>query len=187
MKKLFAYLRSIFYPASRDIKKIRKDLSSLEKEMNEISGWSNQVKAIVRLFQVISPIQDKGGFAELITNLKRKNYGQMDGVISALEILQIHFRKAGREEFGMNRTKKGEEVTAGKVYLGDVFGIWTFSAEHFLSKQKDLEHQFREDISKDPKNPVSMWWIINNYQAEAFVKSHTKGILEQIEILKKVA
>lgn len=185
--KVIKVLKATFSPAVNDLKKIENDLNSLQKEMQEISKMDNKVEAIIRLFKVISPIQDKGGFSQVICKLQEKNYGQLDQIISALEVLQIHFRRAGRSEYGINRTKAGEEITSAKVFLGDVFGIWTKSASYWLENQEECKKTLRYDVSKDPKNPVSTWYLINEYQAGGFVKSHTEGILEQISILKKVA
>lgn len=185
--KAIKVLKATFSPAANDLKKIENDLSFLQKEMQEISKMNNQVEAIIRLFKVISPIQDKGGFSQTISKLQEKNYGQLDQIISALEVLQIHFRNAGRDEYGINRTKTGEEVTSAKVFLGDVFGIWTKPASYWLANQEECKKMIRPDVSKDQNNPVSTWYLINEYQAGSFVKSHTKGILEQIAVLKKVA
>lgn len=182
-----AQLWSVIFPAKNDLKKIEDDLNSLQKEMLEISKMDNKVEAIIRLFKVISPIQDKGGFSQTICILQEKNYGQLDQIISALEVLQIHFKKAGRSEYGINRTKSGEEVTSAKVFLGDVSGIWTKPASYWLANQEECKKTLRGDVSEDPENPVSTWYLINEYQAGGFVKSHTEGILEQIAILKKVA
>lgn len=185
--KAIKVLKTIFSPAANDLKKIENDLNSLQKEILEISKMDNKIEAIIQLFKVISPIQDKGGFSQTICTLQGKNYGQLDQIISALEALQIHFKKAGRSEYGINRTKFGEEVTSKKVFLGDVFGILTKSAFYWLANQEEYKKILRPDVSKDRNNPVSTWYLINEYQAGGFVKSHTDGILEQIAILKKVA
>lgn len=185
--KAIKILKATFSPVINDLKKIENDLNSLQKEMLEISRMDNKVEAILRLFKIISPIQDKGGFAQTIFALQRKNYGQLDQIISALEVLQIHFRNAGRDECGMNRTKAGEEVTSSKVFLGNIFGLWTLPASYWIENKKKLEKTTRPDVSKNPEAPISEWYLINEYQAGSFVKSHTDGILEQISILKKVA
>lgn len=187
--KIIKVLKATFSPAVNDMKKIENDLNFLKKEMLEISKMNNKVEAIIRLFKVISPIQDKGGFSQTIFTLQEKNYGQLDQTISALEVLQKHFKNAGREPYGLNRTKQGEEVTSAKVFLGDVFGIWTKSASFWLENQKRFE---TEDSGATPKDGcgreyISVWYCINDYQAGSFVKSHAEGILEQISILKKVA
>jgi hypothetical protein len=187
MKKVFAFIRAMIWSPKRDFRRINEKAVMLQKQMQEISVMPNKVEAIVRLFQVISPLQDAGGFSDVITKLKKKNYGQIDQEISALESLQSHFRSAGRNIFGYNRTKPGEEVTAQSVYLGDVFGLFTKTAAYWLSKQAELQKDYRRDISKDPNNPVTTWYCINDYQASPFVKHHTEGIIKSIELIKKAA
>ncbi|TSD03155.1 MAG: hypothetical protein Athens071416_216 [Parcubacteria group bacterium Athens0714_16] len=183
MKKFIAFLKSLFKSPKKDLKKILPTLEELQKQMLSIEAMDNKVEAIVRLFQVISPVQDSGGFSQTLSVLQAKNYGQLTETIGALEILQKHINNAGRSPYGMNQTKKGQEVTAADVFLGDVFGIWTKPASYWLSKQDELKKEFRVDISKDPKNPVTTWYCLNDYQAGIFVKSHTDGILEKITIL----
>ncbi|MBU3969002.1 hypothetical protein KJ991_02185 [Patescibacteria group bacterium] len=181
--KIVAFLRSFFGPPKRDLKKIVPQLEKLQKQIKNVASMPNSVGAIVRLFQIISPLQDVGGFSQTMFILQAKNHGQLDKIIGALNALQKHFENAGRCEYGMNRTQKGQPITPDDVWLGNVYGIWTNTAQYWLERQEELEKQFRLDLSKDPKNPVTTWYCINNYQAGRFVKSHTDGILENIKIL----
>lgn len=184
MKKV-SFFSGLFFSSKKTIEKIQPQLQSLEEEIKAIEAMENKVEAIVRLFQVISPIQDAGGFSQEIFDLKKHNRdGKFNGQIEALGILQKHFRNAGRSEYGMNRTVKGEEVTNEKVFLGNVFGVWTKTAAYWLSEKSKLEKTFRPDVSKYPESPVSEWCLINDYQCDSFVKSHTEGILKQIKVLK---
>jgi len=176
-------MKKLVFGLSGQLQKIQPELSNLEKSLTEIQGTSNKVEAIVKLFQIISPIQDAGGFSALISKLQKKNRKKFATKLQALEILQKHFENAGRCESGFNRTKTGEEVTSSKVYLGDVYGIWTKPASYWLNHQQELEQDFREDLSKDPEKPVSTWYCING-QAGTFVRSHAEGILKQISVLK---
>jgi len=182
-RNIVARFKAYFSNPLNDINKIEEKLSDLKQQMQEIANMPNKVQAIVKLFQVISPIQDAGGFKQTIFSLQEKNYGQLNSIISALEVLQRHFGNAGRSAYGMNRTKVGEEVTAAKVFLGNVFGIWTFTAEYFLQEEDRMKTETREDISKDPAKPVTNWYCINDYQCAGFVGSHVEGILEQVNIL----
>lgn len=184
MKKANIFTRLFFSP-KKTIEKIKPQLQNLETEIEKIEAMDNKVEAITKLFQVISPIQDAGGFSQEIFELQKHNRNKkLDVQIEALRILQTHFHRAGRSEYGINRTTKGEEVTTEKVFLGNVFGLWTKTAAYWLSKKPELEQTFRYDVSKDPERPASNWYLINNYQCGTFVKSHTEGILEQIKILK---
>jgi len=163
-------------------------LEILEAEIRKIEKMENKVESIVRLFQIISPYQDAGGFIQDIINLKKQNQGgKFSSQIRALQILQMHIENAGRDKNGYNRTVKGERVTEEKVFLGDVRrGLSINAAAYWLREKSNLEKNFRSFISEDAKKPVSDWYLINDYLCGSFVKSHCDGILEQIRIFKSV-
>lgn len=187
MKKFTSWVKSIFANPAKDYNNISKTIDSLIKEMERIKKMPNKVEAIIELFKVISPLQDAGGFSQTIFKLQEKNYGQLDETITALESLQKHIVNAGRSEYGMNRTKPGEAVTAANVYLGDVFGIWTKPATYWLENQQRFEND-DSGVSPKPESGrkfISTWYCINDYQAGEFVQSHVNGIIEQIDLLKK--
>ena len=181
------FFATLFFNSKKVIINIQSRIQVLEKEIKSIELMDNKVEAIVRLFQVISPIEDAGGFSQEIFDLSRHDNGKFSQQIEALLVMQKHFYLAGRSEYGINRTKKGEEVNADKVYLGDIFGIETKTATYWLGKKEELQKTLRPDVSKNPENPISTWYIINDHQCGGFVKSHTDGILAQIAILKAVA
>lgn len=146
------------------LKEIQPQLQELEKEMTKISGMTNKVEAIIKLFQVISTFQDAGGFRKLVDKLNgnKKYFPQLEAAM----ILQDHIKNAGRCPYGMNRTHEGEEVTAENVFLGDIAGLWTKTASFWLARERD-----------------GAWGCIS-CQAEKFVKSHVDGILKQIVVLR---
>lgn len=172
---------------TRTIEPIKAKLLQLEVELELIAMAENKIEAVVKLFKIISPIQDEGAFSREISKLKKiDRKGKKGSMIAALEVIQKHCKNAGRCEGGMNRTMFGEEVNAEKVYLGDIFGIWTKSAAYWLEKKEELKKNLCPDASKDPKKPLSTWYLINDYQCGSFIKSHANGILEQITIFKAV-
>lgn len=164
------------------LEKIQPELVKLEKAIGEVAKKQNKVEAIVLLFQTISPLHDSNPFTATEAKIRKKSKNKKQ--LEALQTLSQHFVNAGRSEYGLNRSKKGEEVTADKIYLGDVFGLFTKPASYWLANQEKLKQEFRPDASNDPENPVSNWHLINDYQAGNFVKSHIDGILKQIAILK---
>ncbi len=186
--KIVARIRATFSSPKKDIKTILPTLENLKKELEEIQKMQNKVQAIIRLFQTISPLQDAGGVSQTCSKLQEKNYGQLDKAIHALEVLQKHLHNAGRNKYGMNRTIQKEEVTAAKVFLGDVFGIWTYPASYWLENQEKCDNQPVESaLLKNSDRNASVWQCINDYQAGSFVKSHVEGILNQIGILQAFA
>ncbi len=161
----------------RFIESIQTNLQLLKEQLELVDATENKVEALVRLFQVISPLQDAGGFAQVITNLKKYDRkGKYAEQLKALEILQKHFENAGRCEYGINRTVKGEEVTADKVMIGSVRGLNTFSASYWLERKERL----MTDWHPDYKNS---WEAINGY-CRNIVVQHVQGINQQIAVLK---
>ena len=117
--------------------------------------------------------------------VNKRNYGQLNEYINAFEKLNRHIRCCGRDKSGLNRTEVGEEPNAHNVYLGNIFGIWTFPASHWLENKERLKKELHPEISKNPDKPVSEWYCINDYQAGSFLKNHVEGITEQLDYLNK--
>ena len=182
MKKNF--FRSLFSNERKIIKSISPRIEDFEAKIKAVKAKNEKkesVEALIDLFKVISPIQDAGGFDKEIEYLRK--YGKNQDILAALVALRTHFYKAGRDLYGMNRTEVDEEITSEKIFLGNIFGLWTRRASYFLSEKKELEKTFCSEAST-PDKPVSYWEIINDYQCGKFVKSHTDGILKQIAVLK---
>jgi|GEM_PF-1134178 len=185
--KIKASIKAFLADPKKDIQAILPQLISLKKEIETIKNMPNKVEGVVKLFQVISPLQDTGGFRQTIDLLKQKNHGQLEKQLEALSVLQSHINRAGREQSGWNRTRPGESVDATKVYLGNVYGIWTLTADYWLAHQKENEKDLRPDLSRNPEKPISTWYLINDFQCGNFIQSHVEGILKQISVLQKSA
>jgi hypothetical protein len=185
--KIKETVKAFFSDPKKDIQAILPQLISLKKEIEKIQNMSNKVEGVVKLFQVISPLQDARAFSKTIISLEKKDYGQLNRQITALTVLRSHINNAGRSEYGWNRTYEGEAVDATKVFLGNIYGIWTKTAAYWLQHQKENEKDFRPDISKNPEKPITTWYIINDTQCGNFIKSHTEGILKQISVLQSAA
>ncbi len=169
------------FGSKKVISDLQPKLKKLEEEIKCIEKMENKVEAIIRLFQVISPLQDAGGFEKEIAALRKKGRRKRKEQVEALENLQVHVRRAGRG--GINRSKEGEEVTPDNVYLGDVYGLFTKTARFWLSQKENMKKELRPEISENEKSPISNWYLINDYLCDNFVSSHTSGILKQIKVL----
>ena len=180
--KALAFIRCLFGKSPKKIiKKNLKWISELKLDLLKIIAMeNNQVRAIIFLFRSISPIQDQGGFNDLIKSLREKNYGQLDELIESLETLQIHINRAGRDKYGMNRTSPGQEVTPENVFLGDVYGLLTKPASFWLERQEVMKKESRPDLEQSERRKITNWDCINS-QAGNFVKSHTIPMIEEIE------
>ena len=185
--KIKETVKAFFSDPKKDIQAILPQLISLKKEIEKIQNMSNKVEGVVKLFQVISPLQDARAFSKTIISLEKKDYGQLNRQITALTVLRSHINNAGRSEYGWNRTCAGESVDASKIFLGNCYGIWTKTAAYWLQHEEENKKDFRPDVSKNPDKPVTTWHLINDCQCGDFLKSHVDGILKQIFVLQSAA
>ncbi|TSC75385.1 MAG: hypothetical protein G01um101430_480, partial [Parcubacteria group bacterium Gr01-1014_30] len=77
------------------------------------------------------------GIGDLIAAFEEDNRGgEHNEVLEKLRALQKYFENAGRDEYGWNRTKPGETVTADRVFLGNIYGLFTHPVP-FWQQKKD--------------------------------------------------
>jgi len=167
---------TFLFPVKNDIRDISAEIIEIKKEMELIYLMENKVEAIVRLIKYLTEIQDEGGFADIISKLKKKNDGQLNTVISTLSCLQIYFSFKSHVR-RLSTAKFGEEITADNVHFGGINGYKNLPASYWLANQKYLE--------KEQFGSMSMWNYINNYLAGSFVRSQALGIQSAINELQK--
>ncbi len=144
--------------------------------MGAFKKAADPVREIVNFFDYISVWQDQGGVQELIDTFNRAKDEQ---TLQALEALQEHIKECGREPFGMNRTQKGQRVTPHDVYLGNVWGIWTYPASEFIA-DKDINKD------KDPRTGLTVYETIEK-QARDFMCFHADSMVKLITNLEEMA
>ena len=186
MKNFLKRIYCLFYPSKKDMRLINGELKNLHTQLFNILNDSNKVESLVKFFQVILPFQESGLISETIRNLKSKNYGQNNMAIKTLEKIENHLVKVQNSEY--NQAEFGEIPNYKTIFLGGIFSISKESVEYFLKKREKLEKQ---DLGIDlpcykGKGFTSVWYCLNNYQAENFLKNHTEKILLQISILKEL-
>ena len=185
VQKLFKRFYCLFSPSKKDLGLIHEDLENLHNQLFYILNTSNKIEVLVDFFKIILPIQENGLIKEAIINLRRKNYGQNNMTIKVLEKIQSHLEKIQNSEF--NETEYGEEPTEETIFLGNIFCIPREPARYFLEKRarlKKLDLGYPLPNFKE-KGFVSVWYCLNNYQAEVFLKKHKENILIQLSILKE--
>ena len=168
----------------QELEVVIRELNMLGENIKPLLRKSDRCTALVAFFNLTSPWHDRG-LHSLITKLQQVNWrGQYDSTIEQLRQLQSLFEQSGRNPYGWNRTKPGEAVTEHNVYLGNVFGVWTFTIAHFREGQDrpknpwklgDWNCKYLED-----KNDFDM---VSDYQARPFVQKNGKAIIEAVEVL----
>lgn len=112
-----------------------EQLKTLLEELKNNNGQDSLTK-LVSLFNLISPWQDRGikeEYDAVVAANRRDRYALL---LDQLGILSGHFHNTGRDKCGMNRTKTGEYVTDNNVFLGNIYGLWTFPIPEW-GKDKD--------------------------------------------------
>lgn len=158
------------------------ELNTLAENIRPLLRNSDRCAALVAFFNLTSPWHDRG-LHGLIAKLQQVNWrGQYDSTIEQLRQLQSLFEQSGRHEYGWNRTKPGEVVTEHNVYLGNVFGVWTFTIADFRKDTNKPKNQWKgggfDCKYLEDKNDFDM---VSDYQARPFVQKNGKAIIEVIE------
>ena len=117
-------------------------------------------------FDITSKWHDRG-LGDIIAAFSVVNDGQYDSVISQLITLDHHFVTTGRNPCGWNRTEYGEAVTPEKVFLGNVYGLFTRTAEYW-AKEKDSP---KGGWGYPNMEHLSPYDVVSN-QARKFIRHH---------------
>ncbi len=152
--------------------KLRRNLATLGRAPQH--PLAEPLYELVHLLDVVSRWHDRGLQAE-IAPFSAVNYGQWDEVIRILCQLEEHFRRAGRDPYGMNRTDKGERVTAEKVFLGNVHGLFTHSVPFWVARR-----------NVHPDFPNANAYDMVCAQSRRFMTSHTGPMIKLIDELESL-
>jgi hypothetical protein len=106
-----------------ELKSLKRDLESIDKNDRE------PIKILVNLFNTIAPWHDQKPF-EQITICLKKFSNRYSKLLANINELEAHIINAGRDEYGLNRTVPGQTVTLDNVYLGNIYGLWTKTAQY---------------------------------------------------------
>ncbi len=173
----------MFLSSVRILKRVNLQLNKLEVEIRKVQEMNNKVEAIVQLFKMIAPIHDTDYFASEIAELsKRKN---KDNEVEVLKELRTCLQCTGRSNYGINRTQKGEAVTADKIYLGNLlFQIQPHPAAYWLSYRDQLERITCSAWSDLYAEKASVWQVVHNHECCILVNMQVFNILKYIALLK---
>lgn len=171
---------------AQELRVIVGELQTLAERIESLLTAQDRCSALVAFFNLTSPWHDRG-LQGIIKRLESVNWrGQYDPTIEQLQVLQDLFQHSGRSPYGWNRTKPGEVVTEHDVYLGNVFGVWTFSIARFRVGQCEPPVSWG-GWSCDYLEGKNTFQVVSDYQARPFVQKNGKAIISAIQALKKVA
>jgi len=170
--KIRKRLKSVYIKPKRKLAEMKPALEELQQNLKQVYGSADPLTDIVLFFDIMSRWHDRG-VDDLIKAFEETNFGQHNEVIKDLRNLQRHFKNAGRNMSGWNRTRFGETVTPNKVFLGNILGLPIETVSHWISL-KGLTRTGMMDYN-----------IVEN-QARWFMVSHAKlmfPILSRIQQL----
>ena len=180
---MFAFIRNLFkrFDPLAPLKAVMPELKQLDNDL--ATCWQTYGDPLLRIapfFNIVSKWHDRDGFGEAVRQL-RQDGPKYQGYLVYLDTLQKHFANAGRCEYGWNRTKPGEQVTADRVFLGDIFGLFTKPVSYWLTLKLELQPGEVTHPAAPGKSPRE---LVTN-QAYQFMWSHVCGIRETIAELDR--
>ena len=163
--------------ARRKLAALIPELQQLRQALQRESKVGDPLTLIVYFFDIVSKWHDRG-LTDIIAELERVKFrGRYDEIIEKLKTLQGHFVNAGRDPYGMNRTKRGQMVTEDNVYLGNIYGLFTKTVRFW--KQRKGEPKGGWGFSNmEHLNPFD----VVSRQAREFMMSHA-GMIKLIDKL----
>lgn len=185
MKKITAFILCFFSEYCKFIRKRRRFLYELQANLRSLYFMANKVEAIVRFYQIIYPLQRTDRLNDLISDLEKRNYGQISALVNSLKNLQ---RKAD-EIYGnteTNLTIPGKKPDKYSIYLTwDSKGFKKMSASYFLRAELELRDQILPaEPGEVPVSKKTTWDIINN-QAGIIVLNSSNSLLEELTVIEE--
>ena len=149
-------------------------LKELKQQLNDLGEFPTDYKSsfqyAVDFFNIVSSFHDDGFIYNSPKTLNDEQHN-----------FNACIHNCGRQSCGINRTVKGETVTLKNTYWGDIFGIWTFTGEHFMEDDAtypDFHRWLKEESkSKCEKNPP-VAWVISTMQIKPFVENGRNRLID---------
>lgn len=155
----------------RSIREQRQRAVSLLRNAHDeihgaIEGSAHPFDSMIRFFNATSELHDNIDElhkAVAASGLKKAEFKSAQEVLSQL---QEQIRNGGRSPYGINRTNPGEKVDESNVFLGNVWGLWTFPINKWRSTEyNDVNYNGEYGGNKLGFNPITR-------QAQRFVQSY---------------
>ena len=172
------YIKSLFNKPEKQLLALMPKLLNLKSELNK-ARMENPLDGIVTFFNAVSVLQDRG-LDDIIQAFNEVNYGQYDQLIDQIKKLESHLNSAGRKDAGWNRTQKGEIVTADKVYLANIYGLWTKTVSYW----KSCKDEKKGGWGFSGMETLNAYDVVS-IQARDFMIPHIIFMLEIIDFLEK--
>ncbi len=174
-------VKAMFARPERKLTALKPELKQLRQALQRALESRDTLTEIVHFFDTVSRWHDRG-IGDLIAAFERANCGQYGAALEKLRTLQKHFVNAGRNEYGWNRTKRGEVVTADKIFLGNIYGLFTHPVLFWKQKKDEKKGGwgFSGMENLNAHDVVSQ-------QARQFMTSHAGPMIAILDNLQAIA
>lgn len=157
---------------------LKKELISFLKDvvckLEEINRIKDPLDRIIDFFQLMSIYHD------LVDELDKYNKLLSE---KELSILKNKIINVGRSDSGMNRTSKGEVVSENNVWLGNIYGLFTFPISSWKENKNSQKgcwgFNYILGIESDRLNPYDVVSLQAKYYVENNVL-HLKEVFKYI-------
>lgn len=158
-------------------------LEQLETDLKQLKNnqQDDPLRKLTTLFNLVSPWQDRGIKEEYDTVVAANRHGRYALLLDQLGILSGHFHNAGRDECGINRTKQGEYVTEGNVFLGNIYGLFTLS----IPKWRSGKDEPKGNWGFPGMEKLNAYDVVCR-QATNFASGHIGPMIELIQSIKSL-
>ncbi|CAN5144392.1 hypothetical protein BH11PAT3_BH11PAT3_0790 [soil metagenome] len=156
-----------------DLLELNYHLVSIGLILNNSKKSATKIGLTVDFFSTVAPWYDRT-LDDLVSA-----FALAGDVPQAVKDLSLHFRRAGRSQYGYNQTGTGETVTANNVWLGDRMGLWTKPVSYWLTREEDKSEVCRASNGQ----PMTVCDVIG-WQAVDFMDSHVGPMIDLITDLE---
>ena len=170
LAEIFDWVRGSPNPR-KSLRALMPELLILHEELGRTSSLP-PLDGIVKFFGLVSPWHDRG-LGELIAEFDSVNKSKYVTMANLLGELNLHFVSAGRSRYGWNRTEKGETVTPEKVFLGDVYGLFTHPVSYWKKKKDERRDAWKGSLWETKLAGMNSYDVVSR-QATSFMQSHAR-------------
>ena len=175
-------VKALFARPKRKLAVLVPELRSLREDLERAKKTQDPLREIVRFFDAVSRWHDRQAeILGIIQEFVDVNYGQHDKTIRELHAFMAHCARAGRDEYGWNRTKYGEQVTPDKVFLGNIYGLFT----HPVTCWQAQRNEKRGGWGFPGMEHLNAYDVVSE-QARQFMISNAGSMVPLIQNLEKL-
>lgn len=175
---LIVLIENLFLMPRRRLKRLLPWIISLSKSLDSHLK-SSELVSIISFLNLISEAGDN--LAELektIDLLKKASSKRYSGEIDALNMIRDVIKDCGKKPYKFNYAKKGEKITADKVFLGDISGMTLKPVSKWIKDRNAPKGILGFPLLKDLN-----YYDLVFYQAQDIMKSNADALREALHDL----